>query len=366
MSVELPDSYQAIYQRAIQQMGVGESQEAIDSLLRIVKRLSRLRLETLQRKPNLQQTLNASWSAVVDFLSWEQRYQEAIDLTTDVMDRLPDPREGPIRIASLTVESGQVEEGLAALTQIAHEQDDFAAWASLGSEFRILERYDEALDAYQAALRRATSNEEAVLANLALYSVYRSTDRIADALDAWQMVLVLEPEMADQEHQIYSWLIRDGLFSKAAPYLEREPFPLRRTFFEGLVDWHANRQEAARRKWQEVIDMDVEPDADVDIEAFMEAALRLGTPKVADEVGQTLFLSGEMISVRAQVLRGIAKLMLDQPGLAQTHFEQALFRFRRSSRIRSGLAADQWELLTTLVPDSERTANMAQFFDTGS
>ena len=57
MSAELPDSYQAIYQHAIQQMGVGESQEAIDSLLRIVKRLSRLRPETLQRKANLQRTL---------------------------------------------------------------------------------------------------------------------------------------------------------------------------------------------------------------------------------------------------------------------------------------------------------------------
>jgi tetratricopeptide (TPR) repeat protein len=366
MSVELPDSYQAIYQRAIQQMGVGESQEAIDSLLRIVKRLSRLRLETLQRKPTLQQTLSVSWGAVVQFLSWEQRYREAIDLTTDVMDRLPDPRTGAIRIASLTIDSGQVEEGLSTLTQIVHEQDDFASWASLGAEFRILERHDEAVDAFQTALRRATSNEEAVLANMSLFAVYRATGRVADALHAWQMVLVLEPDMADQEHQVYGWLIREGLVTEAAPYLERDPAPLRRTFFEGLVDWHANRQEAARRKWQEVIDMDAEPEADIDIEAFMEAALRLGTPQVADEAAQTLFLSGEMISVRAQVLRGIAKLMLDQPDLAQTHFEQALLRFERSSRIRSGLAADQWELLTTLVPDAERTADYERLFGTGT
>jgi len=366
MSVELPDSYQAIYQRALEQMGAGEVEEAIDSLLRIVKRLSRLRLEMLQRKPNLQQTLNASWNAVVQFLSWEQRYQEAIDLTTSVMDRLSDPNTGAIRIALLTIDSGQVEEGLAALSQIADEEDDFAAWASLGSELRRLDRYGEALDAYRTTLRRATSNEEAVLANLALYSVYRSTGRVADALDAWQMVLVLEPDMVDQEHQVYSWLIRDGLLEEAIPYLEREPVPLRRTFFEGLVDWQANRQDDARRKWQEVFDTDSEPEEDVDVEAIMEAALRLGAPQAADELAQTLFLSGEMISVRAEVLRGIAKLLLDQPDLAQTHLEQALLRFRRSTRSRSGLAADQWELLTTLVPDSESTANLARFFDTGT
>jgi len=366
MSVELPDSYQAIYQRALQQMGAGEGQEAIDSLLRIVKRLSRLRPETLQRKPNLLQTLDASWNAVVQFLSWEQRYQEAIDLTTSVMDRLPDPNTGAIRIASLTIDSGQVEEGLAALSKIVDEQDDFTAWASLGSELRRLERYDEALDALRTTLRRATSNEEAVLANLALYSVYRSTGRIADALDAWQMVLVLEPDMAAQEHQVYSWLIREGLLEEAAPYLERETVALRRTFFEGLVDWQSNRQDSARRRWQQVLDMDAEPEDDIDIEAFMEAALRLGIPQKADEVAQTLFLSGEMISVRAEVLRGIAKLLLDKPGLALAHFEQALLRFRRGARSRSGLDADQWELLTALVPSSESTADLARLFDTGT
>ena len=87
---------------------------------------------------------------------------------------------------------------------------------------------------------------------------------------------------------------------------------------------------------------------------------------MADELAQTLFVSGEMISVRAEVLRGIAKLLLEQPDLARTHLDQALLRFRRSSRLRSGLAADQWELLTQLVPDPERTADLAHLFDTGT
>jgi tetratricopeptide (TPR) repeat protein len=364
MSVELPDSYQAIYQRAIQQMSAGESQEAIDSLLRIVNRLSRLRPETLQRKTNLQQTLHASWNAVVQFLSWEQRHQEAIDLTTGVMDRLPDPSTGAARIASLTIDRGQVEEGLAVLDQIAREQDDFQAWAALGAELRILDRYEEAVDAFRSALHRASSNEEAVLANMSLFATHRVANRVAEALDAWQMAVVLEPDMADQAHQVYGWLIRRGQLEEAAPYLEHETAPLRRAFFEGLVDWQANRQEAARRKWQQVIDMDAEPEAEVDIEVFMEAALRLGTPQTADDAAQTLSLSGEMISFRAEVLRGIAKLLLDQPGLAQAYLEQALLRFERSSRIRTGLPSDQWELLTALVPGSEQVANLRQYFDT--
>ena len=366
MSVELPDSYQAIYQRAIQQMGVGESQEAIDSLLRIVKRLSRLRPETLQRKPNLQQTLYAAWDAVTRFLSWEDRHQEAIDLTAEVTDRLPEPITGAIRMASLTIDSGQVEDGLAALTRIADEQDGFDARFALGSEFEVLGRYTEAIDAYRSALRQATSNDEAVIANLGLLDVYRATEQIEDALDTWKMILVLEPDMAEQEHQVYSWLIREGHQEEAAPYLQRESVPLRRTFFEGLVDWQAGRTDAARRKWSEVLDLEEELDEDVDVEAWMEAALRLGVPQRADELAQGLFLSGELLSIRATVLRGIAKLMLDQRALAETHLEQALLRFRRNSRSRAGLAADQWVLLTQLVPDPAQTAGLARFFDTGT
>jgi len=364
MSVELPDSYQAIYQRAVQQMGVGESQAAIDSLLRIVRRLSRLRPETLQRKAHLQRTLYGAWNAVTQFLSWENRHQTAIDLTLDVMDRLPEPLTGSIRIASLTVESGQVEKGLAALAEIAREQDNYTTWSALGTEYKILGRHAEAEEAYRAALRHADSNEEAVVANLALFDTYRAAEQVEKALDAWQMALVLEPEMADQEYQVYGWLIRSGRARQAAPYLEREPVPLRRTFFEGLVDEQANRQDAARRKWQAVFDSEQEPEEDVDVEIRMEAALRLDLPLAADELAQGLFFSGELISARAEVLRGIAKLMLDQPDLAETHVRQALLRFRRGSRLRTGLSADLWELLTQLVPDPGQTGGLRHYFDT--
>jgi hypothetical protein len=140
---------------------------------------------------------------------------------------------------------------------------------------------------------------------------------------------------------------------------------MRRTFFEGLADWHADRPQAAREKWQKVIDMDAKPEDDVDVEILMEAALRLDKSQMADDLAQTLLLSGELISVRAQVLRGIAKLMLDQPDLAKRHFEEAKLRLERGSRIHSGLDADQWELLTQLVPSPEQTAGLAHLFDTG-
>ena len=366
MSDELPDSYQAIYQRAIEQMSLGESQEAIDSLLRIVRRLGRLRPETLQRKPNLQQTLLASWTTLVQFLRWEERYQEAIDLTRDVMDRLPHPDTGPIRIASLTIDSGEAAQGLAALTRIAQEQDSFRAWAALGSEYRLLERYDESIEAYRNALRRASSDEEAVLANMALFSLHRSVGRVPEALDAWQMALVLDPDMADSASEVYGWLIREGYLQEAAPYLERELSPILSAFFSGLVDWQADRQEAARRKWREVLDIDREPELDSEVEALMEASLRLGEPEKVTEIARELFTSRSLLSVRADVLRGIAVVMRDEPELAQSYFEQALLRFQRTTRLRSGLATDLWELLTQLVPESERTAGLARFFNTGT
>jgi hypothetical protein len=112
--------------------------------------------------------------------------------------------------------------------------------------------------------------------------------------------------------------------------------------------------------------MEEEPEAEIDVEILMEAALRLGIPEQADDLGQSLFLAGELLSVRAQVLRGIAKLMLGQRDLARTYFGQAQLRRERGSRLGSGLEADQWALLTLLVPDSEQTAGLEQFFDTGT
>jgi tetratricopeptide (TPR) repeat protein len=367
MSVELPGSYETLYQRALYLMGTGESQEAIDLMLRIVHRLCRLRPETLQRKPHLQQTLLASWSAAVQFLRWEQRFDEAIAITQEVLERLPDPSAGQKRIASLRIERGEVQEGLAGMRQVAEEQDDLDSWFTLGAEYGVLERYDEALDCYQTALGRATSNEEAALVNLSIVRIHQAANRLDAALDAWNMAVVLDPELADEVESVYVWLIRQGALEQAASYLERDTQLVRRTFYEGLLHWQAGRQQAARGKWSDVLSLEEEIDSSAgDVEAWMEAALRLDLPAQADGIVQELSLQGETLSVQAGVLHGIAKLMLGELASAEGLFEQAVRRLERGWPARTEIPAVFWDLLTLVVADQESTRRAAPYFETGT
>jgi tetratricopeptide (TPR) repeat protein len=293
MPTELPDSYESIYTRALTQMAEGRGDEAIESMLRIVNRLGRLRPETLQRRTNLQQTLVAAWDASIRFLRWEKRYDQAIATTESVLDRLPSPESGRRRVASLMIEKGEVEEGLTRLRQIAETLNDFGSWIDLGAEHFALKRYGKAETSYQSALAMAESNEHAVIANSALLRVYQETDRVDQVLDVWNLALVLDPELAEQAVEVYGWLIRRGELDRARPFLERERNPITRTFYEGLLEWYAGQQEAARQRWREVLEMDP-GQQNTQIETWMEAALRLDEPQRVDQLATELTRDGRL------------------------------------------------------------------------
>jgi tetratricopeptide (TPR) repeat protein len=362
MSAELPDSYESIYRRAMLQMATGDSAEAIESLLRIVNRLRRLRPETLQRKANLQDTLDAAYRAAVEFLRWEQRYDQAISIAESVLDRVPDPDPVRRQIASLMIEKGEVQDGIARLREIAETAQDFDSWADLGAEYRALKRYDQAETCYRSALRQAQDNEDAAMANLALFTVYREADRVDDALDAWDMAVVLDPDLSDGGVQAYGWLARRGDLDLARKYLDRERQPVRRQFYEGLLEWQAGNQDAARREWRRVLDMDVEME-DTDLAAWAEAALRLGEPGRADSRLAELAEDNQVPSASLVTLHGIAKLMLGEVEHAAGLFEQVAVRLRRAWPARAKIPADRWALLSSLVSDPDSLERVAGYFD---
>ena len=364
MSVDLPDSYESIYQRAMAQMAAGNTSEAIESLQRIINRLGRLRLETLKRKADLQDTLDAASEAAFEFLRWEQQYDEARSVGESVLERLSDPDMMRRRIASLIIEKGEVEEGLSRMREIAESKGDFDSWADLGAEYRVLKRYDHAEQCYQSALRQAKSNQDAAVANLALFSVYQDADRVEDALDAWDMAVVLDPELADSVFQCYDWLIRRDDLDLARKYLDRERRPIRRGFYEGLYDWQKGNKEAAGRTWQSVLETDGEIE-DADRAAWVEAALRLGEPARADNRLTKLASSDRAIPASIITLHGIAKLMLGEVQEATERFEGVVTRLRRAWPSRSKIPADRWSLLTSLVSDRERQESVKGYFDTG-
>lgn len=362
MSVELPDSYESIYQRAMVQMATGNTAEAIELLQRIINRLRRLRPETLKRKPNLQGTLSAASEAAFEFLRWEQEYDQAISIAESVLERLSDPDMFRRRIASLIIERGEVEKGMARLREIAETQEDFASWADLGAEYRVQKQYDQAARCYRSALRHAESNENAALANVALFSVYQDAGRVDDALDAWDMAVVLNPELSNGVFQAYGWLIRRGDLDLARKYLDRERHPIRRMFYEGLVDWQVGNRDAARQKWIQVLGMEVDLE-DPGLAAWVEAALRVGEPARADDRLTELATGNQVVPASVVALDGIAKLMLGEIEQGAERFEQVIARMRRAWPARYKMPADRWALLTSLVPDRSIQECVKDYFD---
>jgi tetratricopeptide (TPR) repeat protein len=362
MPVELADSYEAIYRRAIMQMAAGKLDEAIASMLRIVNRLRRLRPETLARKPNLQDTLLSAWQGVIQFLRWEERYDQAIAVCESVLEHLPDPDDGRRRIASLMIERGDVEDGLARMRQIGEERPSFGSWSDLGAEHLILKRYDEAEAFFQSALSLAGSNEEAATTNVSLFRVYQESDRVDQALGAWSMAVVLNPDMGDEVYQVYGWLIERGHLEEAKKYLERERTPIRHAFFSGLIDWQVGDQDAARQKWRDVLEMEIDEQG-TGIEAWIEAALRLGEPQKAVDLDGSMFDRSTPVSIKVTVLMGTAYAMLDEVQDAGEWFDQALVRLQRGWPSRDKVPATEWALFASLVSNEDIVQRMAAYFE---
>jgi tetratricopeptide (TPR) repeat protein len=360
VSVELDDSYESIYQRAIQQMGLGQTDQAIESLRRIVNRLTRLRPQTLQRKERLQSILLATWESLVQFLRWEGRHDEAISVCEQVLDHLP-AQGADRRIASLMVERGDVEEGLSRLRQIAEDKQDFMSWADLGAEYTALEQYEEAEPCYRTALTLAESNETAAIANAGLFRTAKETGRVQDALSAWSMVAVLDPDLGDQVAEVYTWLIERGDLERAHKYLNRERDPMRKTYFQGLLDWHDGRRDGARAKWRLVLDMEIADDSDAT--PWIEAAIRLGEPQLAIEAEEVLLERDAPSSVDEGVALGIAYAMLDRVDDARAWFEQVVRRLQRDWPVRDRIDARQWALLTSVVTNQETVQALADCFE---
>ena len=361
MPVELADSYESIYRQAVAQMSAGNAGEAIDLMLRIVHRLGRLRPETLERKPNLQQMFSSASGSAIEFLRWQNRYDEAIALCEGMADRSSAPEDMRRRIASLTIEKGEVEGGLARLRQMAEESPSFASWVSLGAEYLALKQYVEAEECYQSALSLAGSNEEAAAANTVLFEIYKETERKEEALGAWNMALALDANLGDYGHQVARWLIGQGDLEGAAKYIERDRDPIRRTFYAGLLDWKAGRRQAAETKWESVLGTEVDEQSPA-VEAWMEAAMRLNRPEEVVDLAEKF--SAESRSTRdTAILLGIAHAMRGDVDVARKWLDRVVTYLQRSWPSRDKIPADKWSVLGPMLSDEQVKQSLATYFD---
>ena len=363
MSIELPDQYESIFERALAQAMMGNMQEAVDQLLRIIDRLGRLRAETMARKPDRQALLMNAWRSAVQFMRWEKRLGEAIAVSERLAQNRPDLNLVQVQIASLMIEQGDVEAGLARMRQSAEQNQDALTWTHLGTEYLLLKRYDAAEACYQAALPVAQNNDQAASTYAALFNLYRERDRVEEALDAWSMSAILDPDRSDMAFVVCRWLIERGDLERAQTYLERERSPLLRRFYLGLHDWHAGQQDEARAQWRQVLDMEVGKE-ELALDAWIEAALRLGKPEQVTARTSELDDQETTLSDPIIVMIGIAHTMLGNVQEAQARFQDLIRRLERRWPSRDRIPFKNWALLTSLVSEEEKLQAVAPYFET--
>jgi hypothetical protein len=178
------------------------------------------------------------------------------------------------------------------------------------------------------------------------------------------MAVVLDPDLSEHVAQVYDWLIRHGHTDRAPAYLEREPNPMRRLFYQGLLDWHAGRQDAARNKWNDVLAMEVQRDNAI-IETWMEAALRLDEPKEVTDLAAELAATSHTPSAGTLMLTAAAHLVQDETQEARNALDLIILRLERGWPARTQIPREQWLLLKSLVPDPSARDSVADLFETG-
>ena len=247
MSGDLPGSYESMYRSALEAAGTGQVDKAIERWgCAWSTACARLRPETLTRKPDLRDMLWRTWYATVQFLRWEKRFPEAIDLGNRVADRLEDPDEARQFVGSLMIEQGQVDQGLACLSEIAERRQVSTYWVHLAVEQIALRRFELAEASCRAGLSLAQDNDQAASANLTLFELYQRTGQVDQALSAWNMATVLNTGLGDLVSQVTDWLIHRGELGKARTYLARDTNPVTQSVLR-WADRLAQQTPAARQ-----------------------------------------------------------------------------------------------------------------------
>jgi hypothetical protein len=176
------------------------------------------------------------------------------------------------------------------------------------------------------------------------------------------MAAVLDPELGDMVSEVYTWLIERGDLEEAEKHLSRERNVMRRRFHQGLLDWTAGRQEAARARWRSVVSMELEgPGADP--VSWIEAALRLDSPQTVLDREETLtdVEGGVQSDVAAMI--GLAYAMREQLQEAQGWFESVVRRLERDWPRRSTIPAAMWRLAQTTISDTETLDAISKYFE---
>ena len=365
----LPNSYEGLFIQARGLAQIDLMPDAIAAYQYLIGKLDGLSDKILRRRPELEDLRKQALVELTDLLAWERRFAEAVEYQKELMER--DPERATVwrrRLASLRIQKGETESGLADLRALAEETpDDPWNWLSLGEEARLEGRLTESLAAFDRAVSTASQVEDEKRRTEALASTHyrrflllKEMARWDDATKAWEEAAALKPdEVAETLPDLYKMLTDAGLYSTARTYVDRDTNSLRAGMQRGLLDLMTGKPGEAMEGWRAVAALDP-LSVESGQEAWMEAVLRAGDPQpVLDRLDDLLAGHG---SARVLILGGMAWAMMGKAETAGAMLQQATDLLRRERPPKTKLDGADWRLLTSLVPYAELRAALKPYF----
>jgi tetratricopeptide (TPR) repeat protein len=308
--VPLTDSYEAIYEKAVDLASQGRWDDALVEYRRILDRLSRLSRSALRSRPDLVDLVSHVAAEMSDLMVDLERPDEAIELLCRMADVFPDDEAIWLtQAARCRIEKGDAEQALAELQALAQNDPVHSITAlGMGEAYMALESYEEALANFDRSIQLATQPAAKADGYLAMVYAYMALGQPDQVARAWDAAVALDPTIADGISSIYEYYL--GMFEPetARLFIEREPNPLKRGLYSGIADELEGHPDSARKQWRRVFHEDITAETE-GIESWMEAGLSLGASgKVVDTV-TPLLGQGAHLDVDAVILLAVAWAM---------------------------------------------------------
>lgn len=204
----------------------------------------------------------AAWRQRMQLLLVNDRFEEVLEVGREADEVIPDDAFVLFFMGNAHLLQDEHEEAIGVLERAAsapaNREFRSAVYGTLGDAFSSLDRWEEADQAYERALRMNADND-VVLNNFAYYLSQREMD-LDRAKEMAEQALEKEPENAAYL-DTYGWIFyKLGDYAKARQYIEKsiDTGNASATVYEHLGDVHSAKGNEAEaiKWWQQALDKD--------------------------------------------------------------------------------------------------------------
>ena len=365
MSAHLSGSYEELAMQARNHLQSNQFEQAEAIYERIYQRLSKMKVELVDRRPRLKELKIISLRSLGDIAGLNNNYDQAITYYQQALALDPDQALQYQRaIAQSKIDQGEVEAGLDELRVLAVTNAGLAEpWLWLGIELWSQGNNQEAVESLKRAAEMPPGQDAQTqsAAYSYLHDVYREEDNLEAATDAWEQAWKIGGGEIEDVSPLYQMYFEAGDLAQARSWLAKEKNPLRAGFYRGLFAQAEGADKKAQSAWQKTTQLNPLEQTDGH-EAWAEAALRANMPPDAVSYIMQEVNARNLGNIRGAILLAVALVRAGRLDGAEAALKGALDISRRARPPQEQLSAGLWELFAELVTDEAAKAQFRDYF----